>query len=240
MPKPSPSKSEYLTRKQIVDSKLRAAGWRAVAFKPNRPLSTYDKCAIEEFPTESGPADYALCVGGQILGVVEAKKLTLGPQEALTQAERYSRGLAPSPFDFNAFHVPFLYSTNGEVIWHHDVRHPLNRSYQVAAFHTPEALREFLGRDVEAAIDHLLTRPNDHPRLRPYQREANGAIEQAIVNRKRQMLVAMATGTGKTFTMVNEVYRLTPYPHPCLRPCDRRRMPPRIHHLGSRNLATDS
>ena len=44
--------------------------------------------------------------------------------------------------------------------------------------------------------------------LRPYQIEANAAIEQAIADRKRQMLVAMATGTGKTFTTVNEIYRL--------------------------------
>jgi type I restriction enzyme, R subunit len=33
-------------------------------------------------------------------------------------------------------------------------------------------------------------------------------VEQAITQRKRQMLVAMATGTGKTFTMVNQTYRL--------------------------------
>jgi type I restriction enzyme R subunit len=205
---PSPSKSEYLTRKQIIDSKLRAAGWSVVRFNLDRALSAYENCAIEEFPTESGPADYALSAGGQILAVVEAKKLTLGPQEVLTQAERYSRGLTSNPFDFNGLHVPFLYSTNGEVIWHHDVRQPLNRSHQVAAFHTPEALREFAARDITAATDALLGRPNDHPRLRPYQQEANAAIEQAIANRKRQMLVAMATGTGKTFTMVNEVYRL--------------------------------
>jgi type I restriction enzyme R subunit len=121
MHKASPNKSEYLTRKQIVDSKLRAAGWSVVPFNPDRPLSAYDNCAIEEFPTESGPADYALCGGGQILGIVEAKKLTLGPQEVLPQAERYSRGLTSNPFDFNGFHVPFLYSTNGEVIWHHDL-----------------------------------------------------------------------------------------------------------------------
>jgi type I restriction enzyme, R subunit len=38
--------------------------------------------------------------------------------------------------------------------------------------------------------------------------EANTAIEEAITGRKRLMLVAMATGTGKTFTLVNEVYRL--------------------------------
>jgi len=44
--------------------------------------------------------------------------------------------------------------------------------------------------------------------LRPYQVEANTAIEQAVRERKRQVLVAMATGTGKTFTLVNEIYRL--------------------------------
>jgi type I restriction enzyme, R subunit len=49
--------------------------------------------------------------------------------------------------------------------------------------------------------------PNDHPMLRPYQFETNAAVEQAAADRKRQMLLAMATGTGKTFTMVNQVYR---------------------------------
>jgi type I restriction enzyme R subunit len=208
MRRPSPATSERLTRKRIVDSKLRAAGWSVSAFKLDLTLGAYNNCAIEEYPTDSGPADYALCVGGQILGVVEAKKLTLGPQEVLPQAERYSRGVSTNHFDFNGFRVPFLYSTNGEMIWHHDVRHPLNRSHIVAAFHTPDALREFLARNVESTLDQLLARPNDHPRLRPYQREANAGIENAILNRKRQMLVAMATGTGKTFTMVNEVYRL--------------------------------
>jgi type I restriction enzyme R subunit len=208
MTKPSPATSEYLTRKQIIDSKLRSAGWKILRFEPDRPLSDCDCFAIEEFPTESGPADYALCVSGEILGVVEAKKLTLGPQEVLPQAERYSRGLNPSRFNFDGFHVPFLYSTNGEIIWHRDVRNSLNRSRQIATFHTPEALSELLARNLLEAVETLCSQPNDHPRLRPYQREANIAIEQAIANRKRQMLVAMATGTGKTFTMVNEIYRL--------------------------------
>src|SRR5437764_1001663 len=46
------------------------------------------------------------------------------------------------------------------------------------------------------------------PRLRPYQKQANAEVEQAIADRKREMLQAMATGTGKTFTTVNQVYRL--------------------------------
>lgn len=205
---PSPSNSEWLTRKRLIDPKLTAAGWKVVSFNENQPLSAYHRCAIEEYPTDNGPADYALCVDGQILGIVEAKKLTLGPQNVLTQAERYSRGISDSPFNFHGYRAPFLYSTNGEVIWHHDVRESLNRSRRLAQFHTPDALKEHLETDFDKALDHLAHLPNNHPRLRPYQFEANDAIEKAIAARKRQMLVAMATGTGKTFTMVNEAYRL--------------------------------
>src|SRR5207302_920664 len=76
------------------------------------------------------------------------------------------------------------------------------------AFHTPAALREMVARDFETNCSWFGATPNRHPLLRPYQIEANTAIEQAIAERKRQMLVAMATGTGKTFTLVNEIYRL--------------------------------
>src|SRR5580658_9877323 len=152
----SPNNSEWLTRKKLIDAELRKAGWRVVPYPPGKPLAKLDRCAIEEYPTAFGPADYALCVAGQILGIVEAKKLTLGPQNVLSQAERYSRGLGESPFYFGDFRVPFLYSTNGEVIWHHDVRHALNRSRQIAHFHPPDALREFLDRNLEAACETVL------------------------------------------------------------------------------------
>lgn len=187
---------------------LAAAGWRVVAFDGQKALASLKRCAIEEYPTDNGPADYALCDGGRIVGIVEAKKLTLGPQNVLSQAERYSKGLTANPLNFSGFHVPFLYSTNGEVIWHHDVRHALNRSRQVSRFHTPEALAERLDRDFTAVCDTLIATPNARPKIRPYQRDANEAMERAIADRKRQMLIAMATGTGKTFMIVNEIYRL--------------------------------
>ena len=75
----SPNNSEWLTRKKLIDARLRSAGWRVMPHAPGTPLAKLDRCAIEEFPTETGPADYALCTTGQILGIVEAKKLTLGP-----------------------------------------------------------------------------------------------------------------------------------------------------------------
>lgn len=204
----SPDNSEFLTRRKLIDPQLVAAGWKVVAYDPGKPLTSFDRCAIVEFPTDNGPADYALCVDDNILGIIEAKKLSLGPQNVLTQAERYSRGATTNPLRFGDYRVPFLYSTNGEVIWHHDIRHEHNRSRQITAFHSPAGLQEKLQSDFEASCRLLLALPNNHKRLRDYQGDCNTAIEEAIDKRKRQMLVAMATGTGKTFTMVNQVYRL--------------------------------
>ncbi|MDD2899553.1 MAG: DEAD/DEAH box helicase family protein [Desulfuromonadaceae bacterium] len=204
----SPANSEWLTRRNIVDPKLKAAGWKVCDYNPKLALTSYNNCAIVEYPTDNGPADYALCSGGRILGIVEAKKLSLGPQNVLTQSERYSRGATSNTLSFSSYHVPFLYSTNGELIRHHDIRHANNQSREIKAFHTPAALEEKLTQNLDAACGVLKLLPNDHKRLRPYQQDCNTAIEQAITERRHHMLVAMATGTGKTFTMVNEVYRL--------------------------------
>jgi type I restriction enzyme, R subunit len=195
--------SEWKTRKKRIDPRLDEQGWQrgpcATSPQPHR---------TEEHETENGPADYVLWLDRIPVAVVEAKKLTVGPQNVLTQAERYARGLGDTPYNFGGLRAPFLYATSGEVTWFHDVRHPLNRSRKVAQFHTPSALAELLGRDFDAECQRLAAIPHDHPRLRPYQKEANAKVEEAIAARKRNLLVAMATGTGKTFTCVNQIYRL--------------------------------
>lgn len=204
----APRDSEWATRKALIDKRLQSAGWRIAPFDPVTALDAWEGCAVEEYQTSHGPADYALVLGGRVVGVVEAKKLTLGPQNVLVQAERYSSGLVQEGFGWNGFGAPFLYSTNGEVIWHEDVRDEQYRSRQLAGFHTPAAFSEFLNRELSAACATVLALPQSSARLRPYQADASVAIEEALGKRKRQMLVAMATGTGKTFTMVNEIYRL--------------------------------
>lgn len=200
---------EWLTRKLRIDARLRAAGWsvRRWSEVEGLPLASLPRCALTEFPTANGPADYALVDGGHVAGIVEAKKVGVAPGNVLSQAERYARGVAGSRFNFAGFRVPFLYATNGEQIWFADVRSPAYRSRTLAAFHTPTALADALHRDTQAAAAWFCAHPNQHP-LRPYQLEAISAVEQAIVAGKRQMLVAMATGTGKTYTTVSLIYRL--------------------------------
>jgi type I restriction enzyme R subunit len=200
--------SEQETRKNRINRKLEAAGWHVVKYDQSKPLSFYSAHALEEYPTANGPVDYALVVNGQILAVVEAKRLTVGPQNVLVQAQRYARGVTDSPFDFDGFRVPFIYSTNGEIFWFQDVRKPDSRSRRVAVFHTPGALREMLAKDTDQGCEWFSAHPNRHQRLRPYQIEANDAVEDAICAGKRRMLLAMATGTGKTYTIVSQIYRL--------------------------------
>lgn len=200
--------SERMTRKTRIDPMLRDGGWVIEPYDPAIPNGQYGNHAIEEFPTDNGTADYALVVGGQLIGVIEAKKLSLGPAGVLSQAERYSKGLSDTGQNWRGFRAPFLYSTNGEVIYFHDVRDPLAISRRIAKFQTPSALRELLSRDIEAGSQWLKQNPPQNEKLRPYQKAANIAVENAITAHKRQMLVAMATGTGKTFTTVNQCYRL--------------------------------
>ncbi len=108
--------SEAQTRKSRIDGCLEQAGWKIVPYSEGLNLTALRCHAVEELPTDNGPADYALFVDGALLGVVEAKKLSLGPQNVLVQAERYSRGASQSDLDFRGYRVPFLYATNGEVI----------------------------------------------------------------------------------------------------------------------------
>jgi type I restriction enzyme, R subunit len=145
----SSTEHERQTRKQRVDPRLKAAGWAADPFVPAVPQGAYPTLAVEEFDTANGPADYALCSGGRTHAVVEAKKLTVGPYEVLTQAERYSKGISRVPRYQREFGVPFLYSTNGEVTWFHDVGYELDRSRRIFGFHISSAFDKILTREFD-------------------------------------------------------------------------------------------
>ncbi len=152
---------ERLTRSRRIDPRLTAAGWKIEPYRSGQLPMT--PVALTEFPTASGPADYALCLNGAVVGVVEAKKLKTGPQSVLEQAERYARGLTQGAQSLGEYRCPFLYSTNGELIWFRDVRHELSGSRRVASFHSPRALGELLERDDDAAIKKLRSFPRTHP-----------------------------------------------------------------------------
>ena len=193
--------------RQTIDQMLTNSGWQIQNLNQLDPLA-YDGIAVREYPTDSGPADYALFVRGKLLGVMEAKKKSVGSQNVLEQAKRYARGIDPGVGRWGEYRVPFLYSTNAEQHYFLDVRFLQNISRAISRFHTPDALWEFYQRNENLTGQWLQHHPVAIPGLRPYQQQAVEDVEKAITNRKWKMLVAMATGTGKTFMAVSLVYRL--------------------------------
>lgn len=215
------------TRK-LIDEQLVEAGWEADTellrySKGARPIKGRNR-AIAEWPTANGPADYCLFVGLTPIALVEAKKSRKDVAGSIEQAKRYSRGFAVSsdhispggPWD--DFGVPFLFATNGRPylrqiaersgIWLLDARRSINHPRPLEAWYTPAGLSELLAQDIAAADERLNSEPTDYLPLRDYQANAVREIERQIAAGRREMLVAMATGTGKTITCIGLVYRL--------------------------------
>lgn len=216
----------------LIDDQLRQVGWLADSEKLRysngaRPEKGKNM-AIAEWPTESGPADYVLFVGLTPMASVEAKRKNVNVSGSLVQATRYSQGFKPSPETQShpqhwgakeACRLPFVFSSNGRPylrqlethsgIWFRDLRRPDNLSHALQGWFTPEGLTALLKRDEDAAHQALATETFDYGFLvRFYQRLAILETEGAISRGVREILLAMATGTGKTKTCIALIYRL--------------------------------
>src|SRR2546425_5973197 len=133
---------EWKTRRDRIDKRLRACNppWQLIPWKHGLNTLNLTCHAVTEFPTTNGPADYALFVNGVLLAILEAKKVTVNPQNVLEQAKRYAAGAFEGPGNWNGCRVPFLYATNGEIIWHLDARPAKCASRTISNFHTGPAL----------------------------------------------------------------------------------------------------
>ena len=156
----------------IIDEQLRACGWEADTQTLRYALGTRPargrNVAIAEWPTSSGPADYALFIGLRCIGVIEAKRQNKKVSAHIDQAQRYARtfrfeggaeplGGAPWPeTKSQSFLVPFVFSTNGRPylkqietesgIWFRDVRRPTNQRRALNGWHTPDDFEDGVGR----------------------------------------------------------------------------------------------
>lgn len=222
--------SEADTRK-IIDEQLAVAGWTVdsanLTFARGARPQRGQHLAIAEWPTETGPADYVLFVGLQPVAVVEAKRKNVNVSAALQQAKRYSRGFKPSSEvelaaanygADGAFRIPFVFSSNGRPylrqlapqcgVWFCDLRRPENLGHALDGWYTPQGLSALLKSDAAQAHAELDNTPCDYGfPLRPYQEQAIRAAEAAIGAGQRAILLAMATGTGKTKTCIALIYR---------------------------------
>ncbi|HEY7901503.1 MAG TPA: type I restriction-modification system endonuclease, partial [Caulobacteraceae bacterium] len=215
--------------RELIDQQLRDVGWQADTKTLRhahgaRPAKGQD-LAIAEWPTATGPADYALFAGLKLVATVEAKRRNRNVMAALDQAERYSKGIVLDAAGLAAgapwgeFRAPFVFSTNARPylrqlrtfsgIWRRDVRRATNPAAPLEAWPTPQGLLERLEVDVAAAEATLEAQGFDFgfPLWGP-KIAAIKAVEAAVAAGASTMLIAMATGTGKTKLVIAMLYRL--------------------------------
>jgi type I restriction enzyme R subunit len=116
------------------------------------------------------------------------------------------------------YRIPFTYATNGRPylrqletksgIWFRDLRQTSNHARPLNGWHTPEHLVRLLESDSQEASTILQSETFSYLGLRDYQVRAVKAVEEKIAQGGRECLVAMATGTGKTRTIIGLIYRL--------------------------------
>jgi type I restriction enzyme R subunit len=222
------SREDEAATRDRIDLQLRAAGWevdtKTLRFADGARPQPGTNRAIAEWPTASGPADYAFFVGLTPLGITEAKRHGKDIPGRLPQTYRYSRGYNPCGSEnflggpWRGFKIPFVFATNGRPylaqlqeksgIWFHDLRQSTNHPRPLGGWYSPEGLMKLFKTDPVAATAALLDTPVTIADLHDYQIEAIEKVEAAIADGIRAMLVAMATGTGKTRVAIALLFRL--------------------------------
>lgn len=190
--------------------------------------------AIAEWPTLSsagnkGRADYALFAGEKLVAVIEAKAEHKDiPSVIDYQCKEYAQNVRPEDEKYvittwGKYKAPFVFATNGRPylaqletksgIWFLDLRESANMPKALRGWISPDGMLKLLESDIEKADKALQTLPYDFLRdkdglnLRQYQLNAIQAAENAVINGQKNILLAMATGTGKTRTVLGMIYR---------------------------------
>lgn len=167
----------------IIDDLLRKSGWD--------PL---DKSQVlTEVTSSHGRVDYVLLSQkGRFLAVIEAKRGGIDPYTAKQQVLPYAKEIGS----------PFIFLTNGEVIYFWDYINDDARL--INSFYSRRDLERLVNMRKNSFPLATIPIPEDYLRngearaVRSYQQEAMRALDHAVELGKRQFLIELPTGTGKT------------------------------------------
>ena len=183
--------NEAETRDRFIDLLLREAGWTL-----DRPEDT--EFRVEDMPNAEGVGfvDYVLWgADGRPLGLVEAKRTRKDARQGMQQARLYADAL-----EARFGRRPVIFYTNGYEHWiWDDAERPPRR---IGGFYTRDELEWLIQR---RAARKALSQVKADPKIagRPYQQRAIRAIARAFDEEgERKALLVMATGAGKTRTVI--------------------------------------
>lgn len=195
-------KTEYQTRKQIIDVALAISGWNIK--DPTQVVEEFD-ILVKQVDTQAETvsrydghqfSDYVLLgKNGKPIAVVEAKRTTKDAALGREQAKQYCYNLQKQL----GGELPFCFYTNGHETYFWDLEHAPPR--KVVGFPTRDDLERFayIRRNRKPLTQEFI---NTSIAGRDYQIRAIRAVLEGIEQKKRDFLLVMATGTGKTRTCI--------------------------------------
>lgn len=202
--------------------------------KGTRPVKGRN-IVISEWPTNSafyknGYADYAFFIGEKLVAFMEAKKVSEDVASTIdVQVKDYATHVKEESAKYiinswDEYQVPFLFASNGRAfleqlrtksgIWFLDARKSSNQPYPIRNWFSPGDLEEKLSQDIDKANENLAAYNDSFMEdpaglnLRDYQIKAVNKATEVIMNGNRTALLAMATGTGKTRTVLGLIYKM--------------------------------
>lgn len=194
-------KSEKHTRKDIIDHRLKQAGWNVT--DPTQVVEEFDILVDKALAAEAATpyaghqfSDYVLLgKDGKPLAVVEAKKTAVDAAIGREQARQYCYNIQNA----HGGELPFCFYTNGHDIYFSDLENYPPK--KVHGFPTRQDLERYayLRNARKSLVGDLI---NTKIAGRTYQIQAIRAVMEAVEKRKRKFLLVMATGTGKTRTCI--------------------------------------
>ncbi|MDR2266605.1 MAG: DEAD/DEAH box helicase family protein [Christensenellaceae bacterium] len=193
----------------VIDNKLEEAGYilqDLVDFDISIALGV----VVREYPTNSGPVDYAIFIDGHAVGIVEAKRDSAGESllSVTNQTDRYAQCSWTHISERSK--IRFVYTATSIITFFRD-KDDDNRDREVYTFHTPEKLKSLFFNDAPT-IRQNMKKLHDHPfdksKCRDCQIDAITKLEDSFKMNKPRALIGMASGAGKTFTAITAVYRL--------------------------------
>lgn len=199
--------NEKITRKDIIDLRLKQAGWniedRTQVIEEFNIVVDND-LVLEPLAQYSGRqfSDYVLLgKNGKPLAVVEAKKASIDANIGKEQAKQYCYNIQSNA----GGDLPFCFYTNGHEIFFWDLQNYPPR--KVHGFPTREDLERYsYVRKARKPLSGELI--NTKIAGRDYQIRAIRAVMEDLERKRRKFLLVMATGTGKTRTCIAMVEAL--------------------------------
>ncbi len=197
-------KNEKQTRKEIIDKRLKQAGWNV--YDRTQVIEEFDiivdENVVREAPTQYAGhqfSDYVLLgKDGKPLAVVEAKKSSVDANVGKEQAKQYCYNIQKE----KGGELPFCFYTNGHDIYFWDLgNYPPKKVYGFPTRDDLERYSYIRKKRKTLSGEYINTKIAG----RDYQIGAIRAVLEAIDQRKSRMLLVMATGTGKTRTCISLV-----------------------------------